>query len=107
MNALFLACLLVFAVLSGCTQVSEMGSFNGPSQECIALCGQQKAKIDYSKGPCLANPLAQYPNYVCDIAHFPRSPIDDNPQNQCSAFSQGTAKHFIEVSPECHIIGTY
>ncbi|XOU94117.1 MAG: hypothetical protein ACNFW9_04700 [Candidatus Kerfeldbacteria bacterium] len=50
---------------------------------------------DFSSGPCLSN--AVIPGWVADIAHNPRQAIDDQPANQCSAFLDGTAKHFVEL----------
>lgn len=57
---------------------------------------------DFSNGPCLSNALM--PNWVVDIAHNPRIPVDDQPGNQCSADIQGSAKHFVELDPEGNLI---
>ncbi len=56
---------------------------------------------DLSAGPCLGQ-IA--PDWVLDIAHLPRQPIDDLPQNQCADYSQGIAHHFAEMSPRGEII---
>ncbi|MBI4099679.1 hypothetical protein HY440_01605 [Candidatus Microgenomates bacterium] len=53
-------------------------------------------KIDLSSGPCLGI-IAD--GWVLDIAHLPRQPIDDLPQNQCQHFS-----HFVEMSPQGEVI---
>lgn len=58
--------------------------------------------VDFSSGPCLSN--AVIPGWVVDIAHSPRLPIDDLPENQCSAFKEGRAKHFVELDPEGNVI---
>lgn len=50
---------------------------------------------DFTNGPCLTNDLL--PGWVVDIAHYPRIPIDDLPQNQCQAYREGRAKHFVEL----------
>lgn len=50
---------------------------------------------DFKDGPCLSNALL--PNWVLDIAHNPRKDIDDLPQNQCAAYLEGSAKHFVEL----------
>jgi hypothetical protein len=60
------------------------------------LFEQKKAEgLDMSDGPCLTNELI--PGWVVDVAHDPRQPIDNQPENQCSAFRQGKAEHFIEL----------
>jgi hypothetical protein len=50
---------------------------------------------DLSKGPCLSN--SAIPDWVVDVAHNPRTEIDDEPENQCAAFRAGTAHHFVEL----------
>lgn len=60
------------------------------------------AEEDLSAGSCLSNDLI--PDWVADIAHNPRQDIDDLPQNQCSAFREGKAHHFVELDPEGNII---
>lgn len=63
--------------------------------------GRMEGK-DFSNGPCLSDALL--PNWVVDIAHNPRLPIDDLPQNQCSAYREGKAQHFVELDPEGNLI---
>ncbi|MCL4375031.1 hypothetical protein M1523_04210 [Patescibacteria group bacterium] len=60
---------------------------------------------DFKQGPCLSNQLA--PDWVADIAHQPRLPIDDLPQNQCPAFRSGQAHHFVELDPNGNVIRIY
>jgi len=57
---------------------------------------------DFDQGPCLSNQIA--PDWVCDVAHEPRQPIDDQPENQCSAFRNGQAHHFVEIDGNCNVI---
>lgn len=57
---------------------------------------------DLSNGPCLSDALM--PNWVLDIAHRPRLPIDDLPQNQCPAYTAGKAQHFVELDPDGNLI---
>lgn len=57
---------------------------------------------DLSSGPCLTNEAI--PGWVADIAHNPRQPVDDLPANQCSAYRDGTAKHFVELDAEGQLI---
>ena len=74
-------------------------------QRCVELCKQAKAKgVDLSNGPCLSNSVV--PGWVCDVAHWPRQPVDNDPRNQCSAFGK-TAFHFVEVDENCSVIRVY
>lgn len=50
---------------------------------------------DFSNGPCLSNALM--PGWVVDIVHEPRKAVDDLSENQCSAYLEGGAKHFVEL----------
>lgn len=54
---------------------------------------------DLSSGPCLDND-EHFSGWVIDVAHSPRQPEDDFSQNQCSAYAQGRASHFLELSPD-------
>ncbi|VVB59788.1 Uncharacterised protein [uncultured archaeon] len=70
---------------------------------CENLCGQKSNEgQNLSSGPCLSGEIA--PGWVCDIAHNPRQAVDDLPENQCSAFRNGTAHHFVEVDEKCNLI---
>ena len=57
---------------------------------------------DFTKGSCLSNALM--PDWVADIAHNPRLPVDDLPENQCPAYLEGRADHFVELDPEGNLI---
>lgn len=57
---------------------------------------------DLSNGPCLDNALIS--GWVLDIAHNPRQEVDDKPENQCPAYVNGTAKHFVELDPQGNFI---
>lgn len=61
------------------------------------------ASQNLNNGPCLLNPIPDFANYVCDVAHDPRTDVDNNPENQCSAFGE-TANHFVEVDTNCEFI---
>lgn len=63
---------------------------------------RKKTGEDLSKGPCLSNALM--PGWVVDIAHKPRLSIDDLPENQCSAYIEGRATHFVELDTEGNLI---
>ncbi len=76
--------------------------------KCQALCrAELNAGTDLSNGPCLGNPIAGIPTWVCDVAHQPRAAVDNEPANQCSSFRQAKAKHFVEVDEDCNVIKTY
>lgn len=63
----------------------------------------RKAKDDdFESGPCLSNDLM--PDWVVDIAHNPRQELDDLPENQCLAYTEGRAKHFVELDLEGEVI---
>jgi len=68
--------------------------------KCINLCLTQQ-KADLTKGPCLSDEII--PNWVCDVAHSPKLPVDLLKENQCPAFSK-TAGHFVEVDEKCELI---
>lgn len=58
--------------------------------------------VDLSSGPCLSNALM--PGWVLDIVHSPRTPVDDLPENQCKAYLEGTAKHFVELDSSGNLV---
>lgn len=57
---------------------------------------------DFSDGPCLSNDLL--PGWVADIVHSPRQVVDDLAQNQCPAFLEGRAKHFVELDLDSNVV---
>lgn len=59
-------------------------------------------KIDFSSGPCLTNDLM--PGWVVDIVHNPRQAIDDLPHNQCPAYVEGRANHFVELDTNGNLV---
>jgi hypothetical protein len=61
--------------------------------------------LDISRGPCIGNKLPNLgPDWVVDIAHDPRQPIDDEPRNQCPKARSGQAQHFVELDPQGKVI---
>lgn len=58
---------------------------------------QQKKKegMDFSSGPCLSNDLMK--GWVVDLVHNPRIAADDLAKNQCQAYLEGRATHFVEL----------
>ncbi len=88
--------------------------FFGPTTEtsgvatslCITKCQESLIKgVDTVTGPCISNEIQK--DWVCDMAHKPRQAVDDLPENQCSAYREGRAKHFIEVDTNCQVIQIY
>lgn len=57
---------------------------------------------DLSVGPCLSNDLM--PDWVADVVHTPREPVDDLPSNQCQAYYEGRAHHFVELDTSGNLI---
>lgn len=57
--------------------------------------------VDFKNGPCLGEVA---PDWVLDIAHKPRTSIDEKPENQCPQLKNGTAHHYIELDPDGKLI---
>ncbi len=101
--AIFLILLVI--LISGCTTSGDTESFKKAAIDaCIKICNSIKDKQDLSNGPCIGDPIPEHPGWVCDVAHWPREPVDNLPENQCEAYRNGTATHFVEVTPECTLI---
>lgn len=62
---------------------------------------KKQSGTDMTNGPCLGKIAA---DWVLDIAHNPRQPVDDKEQNQCADFRSGAAHHFIELDPNGNLI---
>lgn len=58
--------------------------------------------VDMSQGPCLTNDLMQ--DWVVDIVHSPREDIDNLPENQCQAYLEGRAEHFVELDTNGNLV---
>ncbi|MCD6558247.1 MAG: hypothetical protein J7K31_04455 [Candidatus Aenigmarchaeota archaeon] len=70
---------------------------------CIAACQSAKESgVSLDNGPCLSEEIVE--DWVCDIAHNPRQPIDNEPQNQCSSYRTGKTHHFVELDTDCELI---
>jgi predicted small lipoprotein YifL len=70
-----------------------------------AIFGQkQAAGEDMSTGPCISESLTDLPDWVADVAHDPREPIDDEPANQCQRYRSGDAHHFVELNVDGALI---
>lgn len=63
---------------------------------------EKERNRDFSNGPCLSEALL--PDWVLDIAHNPRLPIDNLSDNQCLTYLEGRAKHFVELDTDGNLI---
>jgi hypothetical protein len=91
--------------LAGCRHREEVQEGVRATAITAAKAAYEKARLegrDLSNGPCIADPLM--PNWVADIAHDPRQPVDDDPANQCAGYREGRAEHFVELDPEGNVI---
>ncbi len=113
-RALYMIFVIIFIVafiLSGCVEKApaarqKVYSMKEARDACIKLCKASKAAgMDLSSGPCLSNQVVK--GWVCDIAHKPRIPADNNPENQCDAFLRQEVKNFIELDENCMLIQYY
>lgn len=72
-------------------------------QAALEVFRAEKAKgADLSAGPCIAQEVI--PNWAADVAHEPRQPVDDLPENQCASFREGRVGHFVELDPDGNLI---
>lgn len=99
-----LIALILAVVVSGCTQQQELSREEFRAQTaCTLLCKAELNKGPLDAGPCLSNDLLADKNWVCDVVHSPRNPVDNDPANQCPAYGQ-QASRFVEVNPSCEFI---
>ena len=105
----FMIIITLIIISSGCAQNPDQKDITETAKtECISMCYQQLEKgTDLSDGPCLSDPGVIANDWVCDVAHSPRQPIDNQQENQCKAFREGRARHFVEVDENCNIITVY
>jgi len=127
LKLLILLILIIF--VCGCTlqpQSEESGSeMNDVTEEienisvgseiaissCEDLCRSAlDSGLYLESGPCLSDvkpswePNWSISNWVCDVAHYPRQAVDNLQENQCQAFKEGKAQHFVELYPNCTLI---
>lgn len=108
----YLTCLLIACTFWGCTAQPATPIASDEYDDDIAVAVQRAEGLyrqiiasghDISSGPCISNKLIR--DWVADIAHNPRDPaIDDLPENQCEAFLNGTAHHFVELDIDGKLI---
>jgi hypothetical protein len=102
---LFIAAFLVLALaLSACGGGDSSG---GDKRQALAVAKAkaafakaQKAGVDLSAGPCIAEQLPGLVDWAADVAHDPRQPIDDEPAHQCQSYREGRTHHFVELTPQ-------
>ena len=89
---------------SGGSQVNPSGSERAVDEAQLVFRQVQASGTDLSAGPCISESLPTLPDWVADIAHDPRQPVDDVPANQCARYRSGQAHHFVELAPDGTLI---
>ena len=98
--------LLVCFVLTACEANFQNNNQRIAISEAQVIFKKQLAVgVDMSKGPCLSNELI--PDWVLDVSHDPRQPVDDLPENQCSAYIEGKAHHFVELDENGNLLKVF
>jgi hypothetical protein len=93
--------------ITGCGGGGEAGQSETDKAVAAAHQAYERAKkggVDLSSGPCVAEMLPGLDDWVVDVAHDPRQPIDDEAQNQCQRYREGEAHHFVELTPQGELI---
>lgn len=100
--------IILIIFISGCIHQTLQSSTELPddiSNSCINACKDAlNSGKDLSSGPCILDPMPIDSDWVCDIVHDPRQSIDNQPENQCQSYRNGTSHHFIELTPDCKFI---
>jgi hypothetical protein len=100
-----IASLFLIVIVAGCTIYEDTGFFRKAiTDSCVSACNSVKSTRDLSSGPCISDPIPDQTDWVCDVAHSPRQAVDNLPENQCSAYRNGQAHHFVEVDTDCNLI---
>lgn len=106
--------IVILAVIwvSGCLNSSPgtQTVSTDPQDRCVEICREMLEQgMDLGDGPCISE--AEDANWfiddwVCDVAHRSRKPIDELAKNQCRQHVSrgGDRNHFVEVSPNCEFI---
>ena len=98
---------LFFALLTaGCGGggASQADRDKAVTEAMDAYDAAKTADVDFARGPCIAERLPGLDDWVADVAHDPRTSVDDQPQNQCSRYRAGEAHHFVELDPAGQLI---
>jgi hypothetical protein len=101
--------LILLVFISLCSQQPTQDVKQQATFSCIQMCKNNSKNLDYTNGPCLSDNNADWNvnDWVCDVAHSPRQSVDDLSENQCQAFREGKAHHFVEVDSSCNLITVY
>lgn len=96
--ALALAALV--ALVAGCGEDADPDERARAIDAATEAYEQANAEgAELARGPCIAEQLPGLEDWVADVAHDPRAPVDDDPANQCLRFREGEASHFVELTP--------
>src|SRR5438105_6540330 len=98
--------LLLLALAGVPLAAGAVTSKDKAEQQAPQICKQARAQFSdeqWKKGPCLSDGKSPLADWVVDVAHSPRAPVDDDAQNQCPAFRSGKIAHFVEVDTDCRI----
>jgi hypothetical protein len=105
MAALAFACVLVFA---GCGGDDDSGALSDRDKAVTEAQDARDEAVaagqDLTDGPCISESLPGLPDWVADVAHEPRTAVDDNPVNQCQRYRSGEAHHFVELQADGQVL---
>jgi len=94
----------LLALAASCGGVDEAERDRAVAAAAKAFEQARAQGIDFTNGPCIADPLESMPTWVVDIAHDPRQDVDDDPANQCASYRSGDADHFVELDGAGNLI---
>jgi hypothetical protein len=98
-RALLLGAVALVAACGGGPSESEKDAASAAAVAAYEQAVEQG--VDMRNGPCLGVIIE---NWVADVAHDPRTDLDDDPANQCEAYRSGDADHFVELDPDGNVI---
>ena len=105
---LFIAAVCLSLSLAACgsngSNVSQSDRDKAVDEAQAAFHQVQASGQDLSAGPCISESLPGVSDWVADVAHDPRQPIDDEPGNQCQRYRSGEAHHFVELGLDGRLI---
>jgi hypothetical protein len=101
--AAFLVLALAACGSSG-SNVNPSGSQRAVDEAQTVFDQAQASGVDMSAGPCISESLPSLPDWVADVAHDPRQPVDDEPVNQCQRYRSREAHHFVELDVNGQLI---
>lgn len=102
---IILTALITIIFSSGGQGVASKSEVDSAVNQAQLLYRQKKERNeDLSNGPCLSDALM--PGWVVDIVHDPRLAVDDLSENQCPAYREGMARHFVELDMEGNLVRT-